>query len=64
MRENDLIRMIAKMEEEYDYDEDIVLSKFIKKHGENYSKEDFIKFLKRRYEVINKFNDPDDFRFE
>ena len=56
--------MIAQIEQEYDYDEDIVLSKFIKKHGQDYSQEDFLKFLKKRYEIINKFHDPDDFRFE
>ncbi len=38
MKENDLIRMVAEIEQEYDYDEDILLSKFIKKHGQDYSK--------------------------
>jgi len=38
MKENDLIRMVAQIEKEYDYDEDIVLSKFIKKHGQDKEK--------------------------
>lgn len=64
MKENDLIRMVVDIEAEHDYDEDIILSKFIKKHGEEYSQEEFIKFLKKRYRVINKFHDPDDYRYK
>ena len=63
MKEKDLIQLISQIELEYDYDEDIVFSKFVKKHGENYSREEFLKFLRRRYAVINKFHNPDDFRF-
>lgn len=56
--------MVVDIEAEHDYDEDIILSKFIKKHGEEYSQEEFIKFLKKRYRVINKFHDPDDYRYK
>ena len=64
MKENDLIRLVAKIEEEYDYDEEVALSKFLKKHGDNYSQEEFINFLKKRYKIINETQDPDDYRFE
>jgi len=56
----DIIQQIADLEREYDYEEEVVFSKFLKRHGEEYSREDFLKFLKKRYEVINKYNDPDD----
>ena len=38
MKENDLIRMVAQIEKECEYDEDIVLSKLIKKHGQDKEK--------------------------
>ena len=57
MIDRDLIDQIAEIETEYD--SEIVFSKFVKKYGENYSREDFVKFLKERYETINKFNSPD-----
>ena len=63
MKEKNIIQLISQIELEYDYDEDIVFSKFVKKHGENYTREEFLKFLRRRYEVINKYNNPDDVRF-
>lgn len=56
----DIIQQIADLEREYDYEEEVVFSKFLKRHGEEYSREEFLKFLKKRYEVINKYNDPDD----
>ena len=56
----DIIQQIADLEREYDYEEEVVFSKFLKRHGEEYTREDFLKFLKKRYEVINKYNDPDD----
>jgi len=57
---SELIQQIADMEAEYEYEEEVVMSKFLKKHGHEYSQEEFLKFLKKRYEVINKFNGPDD----
>lgn len=64
MKEVNIISLLAKMEDDYNYDDDIVFSKFVKKYGEDYSENDFLKFLKRRYEVINKFNASDDFKFK
>ncbi len=57
----DLIEQITDFEKEYKYEEEVVFSKFLKRHGEDYTREEFLKFLKKRYEVINKFNDPDSF---
>ena len=54
-----LIERIADFEKEYEYEEEVVFSKFLKSHGENYTREEFLDFLKKRYEVINRFNDPD-----
>ena len=64
MKEVNIISLLAKMEDDYNYDDDIVFSKFVKKYSEDYSENDFLKFLKRRYEVINKFNASDDFKFK
>lgn len=58
--DNELIQQITDIETEYDYEEEVVMSKFLKKHGHNYSQEDLLKFLRKRYEVINRFNGPDD----
>ena len=58
MREKDLISLIAQIESEYEYDEEIVFSKFLKKYGADYTQEDFLKFLRKRYTVINKFHSP------
>ena len=52
MKEMDLIGLVVKIEKEYVYDEDIVLSKFIKKYGEGYSQEEFLQFLKRRKSIL------------
>lgn len=62
MTELDIIAQIARMEREYDYDEEIVFSKFLKKYGENYSQVEFIKFLRKRYKVINSFHGTDNHR--
>ena len=59
MREKDLITLIARIETEYKYEEEIVFSKFLKKHGEDYSSEEFINFLRKRYEIINRYHLPD-----
>ena len=59
MKEKDLIKLIAEIETEYEYEEEIVFSKFLKKHGEKYTPEQFLEFLKKRYEVINKYHAPD-----
>jgi len=56
----DIIEQIADFEREYEYEDEVVFSKFLKRHGEEYTREDFLKFLKKRYEVINRFNNPDD----
>ena len=55
MIEKDLVKLISEIETEYEYDEEIVFSKFVKKYGENYTREQFLEFLKKRYEIINKF---------
>lgn len=55
----DLIKRITDFETEYEYEDEVVFSKFLKRHKGDYSQEDFIKFLRKRYEVINKVNDPD-----
>lgn len=60
MKEKDLVKLISDIETEYLYKEEITFSKFVKNCGENYSREDFIKFLKKRYRIINKYNSPDD----
>lgn len=41
------------------YDRDKEISKFLKKHGEDYTQEELIKFLRERYQYINKINGPD-----
>ena len=55
----ELIDQIAKFEIEYEYEEEVVFSKFLKRNGENYSQEQFLEFLRKRYELINRFNGPD-----
>lgn len=59
MKQKNLIRTISNIEREYDYEENIVFGKFVEEHGEGYSKEEFIKFLRRRYEIINRFHAHD-----
>ena len=58
MIEKDLVKLISEIETEYEYDEEIVFSKFVKKYGENYTRVHFLEFLKKRYEIINKFHAP------
>ena len=60
MKEKDIVKLISDIETKVLYEEEITFSKFFKKYGENYSREDFIKFLKRRYQIINKYNVPDE----
>lgn len=62
MSDRELINRISQIEADYEYDRDLLFSKFVKQHGENYSKEEFLKFLRRRYQVINKSHYSDDVR--
>lgn len=52
----ELIKRIVTFEREYD--EEVVFSKFLKRYGTSYSQEDFIKFLRLRYELINLYESP------
>ena len=56
----DIVEQIADLEAEYEYEEVGVFSKLVKSHGGKYTQDELIGFLKKRYEAINKFNDPDD----
>lgn len=49
---------ITAMEAKNPYDRELIFSKFLKEHGENYSQEDFILFLRKRYEAINLISAP------
>ena len=52
----DSIDHISHLESENDAE--VSLSKFMKRHGTDYSQQEFIDFLKKRYEAINRFNSP------
>ena len=52
-----LIERIAKLERQYN--DEIAFSKFLKLHGDSYTEEEFITFLRRRYELINLREHPD-----
>lgn len=53
-----LVEKIAKFLAEYDYDDEVSFSKFLKRHGGSYTQEEFLIFLKRRYEVIYRLESP------
>lgn len=59
MKENTLIEAITKLEEDYEIDAKVMFSKFLKKYGDNYTQEQFLEFLKKRYETMNKYDSPD-----
>jgi hypothetical protein len=52
-----LVEKIVKFESAYD--EEVSLSKFIKRHGGTYTQDDFLEFLRIRYERINMLDHPD-----
>ena len=55
----DLIQQIADLENEYDDEANVIFSKFLKRYGENYTQDEFLEFLRMRYEAINKSDGPD-----
>lgn len=54
----DLIEHVEAWEIAHRYDADAIFSKFLKKHGDTYTQEELLRFLKARYEAINKADGP------
>ena len=59
MIEKSLKRLLAEIEKEYNIEAEVEVRKFLDKYGENYTQEQFLEFLKNKYEIINRANAPE-----